>query len=425
MDANTNNNKPKLPRGVKSYFYKGCAEFIEIGNITRFIEISTALHNGLNLYEHIIKEAKYYELGEDVIKSTLCDLIAALRFGDTNDTEQKESAICLFNNLNLKATCELFSNELMQRFFFEVDNAGKVEYFQRFVEFKPFCSLLQQGLISQQDCLDKVTHPTGWYNINESELREKNPWSNLASSYIGYKLYDTSKTFALQEDLQMIEEYNASKKNTQYHYHLEIPAEPWQGNPLSAKIIILSLNPGWEEDCNKNYALSLPECGVPEDIFKEKQNSLLFNVYGFMPNNDQVREAFSKLGADYWKNKLGTLQSEVPEMDEIDFYHNFALIQYCAYTSEKYGGGFKGNKFLPSQLYTKEVIRYIAYNRPDVKFIILRAENKWEELLDADVWFTILPRTIIAKWPIQQLINKSNLGEENFESLVNIIKESK
>lgn len=425
MDANSNNNKPELLRGIKSYFYKCCPEFIEIGNITRFIEISTALHNGLYLYEHIIKEAGYYELGEDVIKSTLCDLIVALRFGDTNNTEQKESAICLFNNLNLKATCDLFSNELMQRFFYKINNEGQIEYFQKFVGFKPFCSLLKQGIISQQECLDQVTHPTGWYNITESELRDKNPWSNLAPSYIGYKLYDTTKTFALQEDLQMIEAYNTSKKNPRHHYHLEIPAEPWQGNPLTAKTIILSLNPGWEEDCNKRFALSLPIGGVSEDIFKEKRNSLLFNAYGFMPYNDNVREAFSKLGADYWKNKLETLRNEVPEKDDIDFYRNFALIQYCAYTSEKYGGGFKDNKLLPSQLYTKEVIRYIAYNRPDVKFVILRAENKWEELLDADVWFTIRPRTIIAKWPIQQLMNKSNLGEDNFESLVNIIKESK
>jgi hypothetical protein len=87
----------------------------------------------------------------------------------------------------------------------------------------------------------------------------------------------------------------------------------------------------------------------------------------------------------------------------------------------EYGGGFHKEKYLPTQNYTKELIRYIAYNRPDVKFIILRAENKWKELLDADVWYTMQPNTIIAKYPIQQRFNKSNLGEKEFEELMDII----
>ena len=62
--------------------------------------------------------------------------------------------------------------------------------------------------------------------------------------------------------------------------------------------------------------------------------------------------------------------------------------------SIEYGGGFDKRKYLPTQIYTKELIRYIAYNRPNVKFVILRAEDKWKNLLDADVWETMLPNTM-------------------------------
>ena len=416
-------NYPKLQRDVKSYFYKCCAEYNEIDNTTRFIEISTALHNGMNLYDSIVEERNYYNLDQDRIKESLCEFIAVLRYRDiiSLETERKETALCLYNNLNFKECVELFSNELMQRFFYIINRDGKIEHFHKYIDCQPFIFLFKQGKISKEQCVERVTHPTGWVKIDKESLIEKNPWKSITPLYLGYNLYDPLKTFALQEDLQIINEYNASKKNPLYHYHLEIPAEPWQGDPLRANIIILSLNPGWEEKYNKDFALSLPKAGVSESIFHEKKNTLLFNVGGFMPENERVRNDFSKLGANYWKKKLETLRSEVSDLDINDFYRHFALIQYCAYTSAKYGGAFKDDVYLHSQLYTKDLIRYIAYNRPNVQFVILRAENKWKELLDSDVWFKILPRTIIAKWPIQQLLNKSNLGEDNYNSLIDII----
>lgn len=416
-------NDQKLQRGVKNYFYSICPEYQEIDNTSRFIEVSTALHNGLNLYERIVEEADYYDLGKDVIKKTLCELIAVLRYRDIVglDTERAEMVTQIYKNLDLKECVELFSNELMQRFFYGINKAGKTEYFQKYISSKPFYTLYKQGEISKEQYIESVTHPTGWFNLNDEELVDRNPWKEIAPLYIGYKLYDPTKTFALQKDLQMLEEYNASKNNTAYHYHLEIPAEPWQGNPLSANIIILSLNPGWKERYNKDYALSLGIGSVTEGIFAEKKNTLLFNVHGFMPYNEIICDEFSEIGANYWKNKLHTLRNEVPHMDINDFYKHFALIQFCAYTSEKHGGDFKNGTYLPSQQYTKDLIRYIAYNRPNVKFVILRAENKWKELLDPDVWYKMQPRTIIAKWPIQQLLNRSNLGEDNYNSLVDII----
>lgn len=419
-----NNHQIKFQRGVKNYFYKSCAEYNEIDHTTRFIEIATALHNGADLYKTIIEDSNYYEMEQDSIKGCLCELIAILRYGESSNssTERNKIAALIYDSLNLKECVELFANELMQRFFNVTDRDDKVHHFQKYLTCKPLYSLYKKGIITKQQYIQEAIHPTGWYETDNERLRSKNPWKSIESLYMGYKLYDPSKTFALRDDLQMIDVYNASKKNPLYRYHLEVPAEPWQGNPLTAKVIILSLNPGWEEKYNKDFALSLPEGSISESLIHEKKNTLLFNVEGFMPENERVREKFSKIGADYWKNKLEILRNEVPDMDINDFYRNFALIQYCAYTSAKYGGGFKGDALLHSQLYTKELIRYIAYNRPDVRFVILRAESKWKDLLDPDVWFTILPRTIIAKYPIQQLLNRSNLGEENYKLVVDIIK---
>ena len=144
-----------------------------------------------------------------------------------------------------------------------------------------------------------------------------------------------------------------------------------------------------------------------------------------IPYQKETADAINLLSENYWKGdgkKTGRLSVLKPDtMDEFEFYKKFAVVQYCAYTSKEYGGGFHKGEFLPSQRFTKDLIRYIAYNRSDVKFVILRAEDKWKNLLDADVWYTMLPNTIIAKYPIQQRFNKANLGAKEFEELMDII----
>ena len=139
---------------------------------------------------------------------------------------------------------------------------------------------------------------------------------------------------------------------------------------------------------------------------------------------EEIYKEFNKLGDNYWEHKLSWLRNAVPEIDDTDFYHKFALVQYCAYTSEKYGKGYESGDYLPSQLFTKDVIRYVAYNRPNTKFVIFRAIDKWKELLDEDVWYTILPRLIVGNSYRQQTLSPTNLGEANFQALVDIVKKS-
>ena len=279
----------ELPRDIKAYFYPNCAEFSELDNTNRFIEISLALHSGLNLCDaitrYIADKEDMSETSECVIKKTLCELVVELRF-TTNVNAIKERDIecsLLIDNLSLKESIELFSNELMQRFFYK-DKNGEIEYFQKFITYKSLLFLYEKGKLSKEDFIAQVTHPTGWKSVSEDDLRKNNPWKRLAEKYYGYKLYDPSKTFAIEEDLPMLESFNNGEVASQCKYHLEIPAEPWGGNPLTADVIILSLNPGWKEECNKNKAIELEHRPtISESIFAEKRNTLLLNVHGFMP----------------------------------------------------------------------------------------------------------------------------------------------
>ena len=86
----------ELPRDIKAYFYPNCVEFSELDNTSRFIEISLALHNGLNLYDaitmYIADKEEMSETSEFAIKKTLCELIVELRFA-TNVNAIKEKDV--------------------------------------------------------------------------------------------------------------------------------------------------------------------------------------------------------------------------------------------------------------------------------------------------------------------------------------------
>jgi hypothetical protein len=76
---------------------------------------------------------------------------------------------------------------------------------------------------------------------------------------------------------------------------------------------------------------------------------------------------------------------------------------------------------LPSQELTKKLIRYLAYEREDVVFVIMRSAAKWKELLDADVWEKMQSRLIVNK-NMSQSLSENNLGKKNFNMLIEYLK---
>lgn len=52
---------------------------------------------------------------------------------------------------------------------------------------------------------------------------------------------------------------------------------------------------------------------------------------------------------------------------------------------------------------------------------MLRAEDKWKQLLDPDVWYMLQPRLIRGKNYRQQYLTKNNIGENNYNKLVDLI----
>lgn len=413
----------ELSKPLEQYFYFDGNEFDYICTDKKFSEISKAINNGLDLYKFIKENInRNPTINENIIKCTIAKYISTLRYGTDGhmyDDDRKITETVLSENLNLQSMVELFTTELQIRYFSSKDNTNNISYYKKLINPVKISNCNKEELSNNEEIIATICHSTGWHEVQEKDIIGKNPWKELAKEYIkSEQLYSDTYKFALKEDLPIIDKYNNSKKHKVCRYHLEIPAEPWRGNPLKAKIIILSLNPGWKEECNKNIALRL-DTNIRKAILKDKSDTLTLKVNSFMPNNKDIIKALTELDNDYWTKRLDALN--IKNINKETFYENFALIQYCAYASERYGGQFENGKLLPSQIFLKELIRYLVYHRREIKFIMLRAEDKWKQLLDPDVWYMLQPRLIRGKNYRQQYLTKNNIGENNYNKLVDLI----
>lgn len=165
--------------------------------------------------------------------------------------------------------------------------------------------------------------------------------------------------------------------------------------------------------------------------FTFKVDSLLFPQEYYVKGHEEYKEkcsinlsnvdygdALNEIGDYYWYNNINRLN--INHQKEYEFFRNFAIVQYCAYTSVSFKD-FPRGVVLPSQELTKKLIRYLAYEREDVVFVIMRSAAKWKELLDADVWEKMQSRLIVNK-NMSQSLSENNLGKKNFNMLIEYLK---
>ncbi len=174
----------------------------------------------------------------------------------------------------------------------------------------------------------------------------KNPWdyvADLAEKSGHY--YDSLKAYVCEDDKETIEKYNSEVNRKQEHKFItDILPVPFEGNLFEAKIIILTLNPGFVEEVN--YTLyNLLNTEAQKQITDYHIQSLRLQSKGIISN-----DAVNFIGDRYWFNRTKELREEHSfELSEI------AIIQYIGYQSKKFYEN-RNLKKLPSINFTRELI---------------------------------------------------------------------
>jgi hypothetical protein len=235
-------------------------------------------------------------------------------------------------------------------------------------------------------------------DLTEEKIRDLNPWKDVLPDNCGAEiLYNVDETakYIVREDEGMLAKFNEkhkAKKDKQYVLNL-VPY-PWVGNPLTAKVIILSQNPGFVENSGRSVPLMIGQTSVADDLVDYFRKSLRLEASGFMPNDIKkngisARDAFNVMGDWYWKRRFDALQ-ESSSVNIETIYNNFALIQYVPYSSVEFADFPKSYGYLKSQNFTKLLIKYILEHNKDTLFVALRGASLWEKFLHLDNWNSLV-----------------------------------
>ena len=425
-------------RHIKAYVDDYCHEFGQTDTDTKLMHLLYVADKGFDILSHIREFLDNHpEIAQDSIKQTLAYFVSHLRYpeGDRYVDDQFAMANYLKETLSLEKVLDLLMMEIRLRFSYTEDDKS-VNFTQKYLRWDSLASLKMS--LKSEELLKRMVNPTGYYSVSESDIVKENLWPKLDGEYMRSHWYneDIKIVYPNPYEEQVIDEFNRNAKED-YKYVLGAPAEPWRGNPLKAKVVILSLNPGFKLGVNDKVQYEKYR-GPLEDAMSELINTLSFQVKGFLTPQDyyvksheEFKEKYSvknvyvpcgdalnEIGDYYWYNNINRLN--INHQKEYEFFRNFAIVQYCAYTSVSFKDFAKG-VVLPSQELTKKLIRYLAYEREDVVFVIMRSAAKWKELLDADVWEKMQSRLIVNK-NMSQSLSENNLGKKNFNMLIEYLK---
>ena len=425
-------------RHIKAYVDDYCHEFGQTDTDTKLMHLLYVADKGFDILSHIREFLDNHpEISQDSIKQTLAYFVSHLRYpeGDRYVDDQFAMANFLKETLSLEKVLDLLMMEIRLRFSYTEDDKS-VNFTQKYLRWDCLASLKKS--LKSEELPKCMVNPTGYYSVSESDIVKENLWPTLVGEYMRSHWYNENIKIVYPNpyEEQVIDEFNRNAKED-YKYVLGAPAEPWRGNPLKAKVVILSLNPGFKLGVNDNVQYEKYRAPL-EDAMAELINTLSFQVRGLLtPQESYVKshkefkekysmegsqvlcgDALNEIGDYYWYNNINRLN--INHQKEYEFFRNFAIVQYCAYTSVSFKD-FPRGVVLPSQELTKKLIRYLAYEREDVVFVIMRSAAKWKELLDADVWQKMQTRLIVNK-NMSQSLSENNLGKKNFNMLIEYLK---
>ena len=247
----------------------------------------------------------------------------------------------------------------------------------------------------------------------KDKLLKQNKWPMVADLFCGKKLYmcDKQLVWPDERELKMLISHNNRQKNEDTKYILEIPPEPWSANILEAKVVILSLNPGYIDYLNRDLANMFSEKYAKQ--ITEDKHSILY----MKPQRESLASRI--LGDCYWYKALKRIGVDAYEEQNWEkVLDNVAVIQCCAYASKSKS---LPKETLPSQEYTKKVIMYLAeYTK--AQFLLMRAVSEWEKFLGEDFVKSLGDRWIVSAHYRNQTISAKNIGQNQYEMVIEALK---
>lgn len=209
----------------------------------------------------------------------------------------------------------------------------------------------------------------------------RNPWSNLP----------TRAPFILENDREALRKLDSSLRARGRKGSLvrdEIIPEPFVGNPFTADVVLLNLNPGFEKSDRKWHRSPTFRKAAIENLNHRKMD------YPFYLLDPRFKDSG---GAKYWRKRMRSL---IERYGDRKVANAICVIEWHPYHSE-ISLGHPTSKFCDSQDYTAWLVKQ-AKKRDGCVVLLLRSRRQWQSLVPES-----------SDWPIVNSVQSAYLTENN------------
>ena len=223
-------------------------------------------------------------------------------------------------------------------------------------------------------------------------LKKNNPWKfifeNQSDEDIRQHVVDWDWQFVHPKDKDIILNHDNDKKVKELNkFVLHKLPKPYRGNLKDPKLVILSLNPGFNDRVNRVLFNMLAPKYQLEFIDLSRKNLLLADGCRIITN-----ELDDVLDNGYWTRQL----SDIAEKNKA-YLDKIGLMQYIPYASKNFES-WEGADKLETQLFTQKIIHHLLnlgtnlHVRSHVDFLYFKACVLKHFLNSDDVSMTRTPR---------------------------------
>lgn len=416
-----------LPYRTRAYIDSSSDEFKHLTIEVKLCDLGFAVTRGINLYAEIKRDISeharnvQYRNYENIVKESLFFYIDYLR-ETTNlltETLLEQKTVDLIQLINL------LIEEILLRYH-EYPDVNSKAYIVSFISIPlDYTAIINRFNIKKSDDKLSCRHYllTSQESISKATISRDyilylNRWKELLPKLSGYDLY-FAYDMVFPCDEEYVYAYNEKQKEKPAKkLVLNVPPEPWSGNILNSKLVILSLNPGYVEYLNKNLA-NMFKPQMAEEIMEDKRKVLSMEGTKF-----DYYEPTRILGDYYWRKKILPLGTAVyGEQDRENIFNHVSLCQYFAYTSLE---SPSVKDLFPSQKFTRMVLLYLATSVKEVKFLVMRHEAQWKALMGEGLWNYLYDnnRLLVSKNYANQCLTEKNIGTDIYRIIVEHLKKS-
>lgn len=250
------------------------------------------------------------------------------------------------------------------------------------------------------------------------ELKKNNPWKIIfekqSDEEIREHIVAWDWAFVHPDDKNVIMSHDNDKKvkDDDNRFELHKLPKPYRGNLKNPKLVILSLNPGFNDRVNRVLFNMLAPKHQLDFIDLSRKNLLLADGCRIITN-----ELDDVLDNGYWTRQL----SDIAKENE-SYLDKIGLMQYIPYASKNFDS-WEGEDSLETQKFTKKIIDHLLHET-NTLFLIMRSKERWEKLIGENEMKKHKENFLYNRNPRCQKLSQRNLMDENGKDQFGMIMEA-